>query len=153
MARSYHQGKYTVQNPQKYVGNPHNVVYRSSYEKKAFLMIDHNPAILRWMSEELYIPYISPVDGKLHRYFVDLVVEYRAKSGEIKKAAIEIKPKTQTVMPKKPQRVTKQFVESVQEYNVNLAKWAAAQKWCAERNMEFVIWTEENLGIGPRSKK
>jgi hypothetical protein len=147
MARNYHQGVYTPKNPQKYIGNPNNIIYRSSWEKKVMLRFDTTPSILKWSSEEFVIPYVSPVDGRPHRYFVDFVVEYKTRDGKIKRAAVEVKPDAQTKLPATPKRMTKQFMESVETYAVNQAKWEAAKKWCANNGMEFIILTEYDLGI------
>lgn len=116
------------------------------------LWFDENPSILKWSSEELVVPYMSPVDGRPHRYFVDFVVEYKTKSGEMKRAAVEVKPHAQTQSPQKPKRMTKQFVESVETYAVNQAKWTAAREWCRQNNMEFLIITEHELGVTKKSK-
>ena len=59
-----YSGRFTPSNPQKYIGDPNNIIYRSSWECKVMNWLDKNPDILSWASEELIIPYISPVDGQ-----------------------------------------------------------------------------------------
>lgn len=145
MARAYHQGTFNPINPHKYVGDPTNIVYRSSWEKKVMIWFDTNPSVIRWASEEMPIPYISPIDNRPHRYFVDFLVEYKKTDGTICKAAVEVKPHAQTLPPQQPKRVTKQFVESVQTYAVNEAKWKAAIQWCKSRGWEFIILTEREI--------
>jgi hypothetical protein len=147
MARNYLQGTFTPTKPEKYVGNVNNITFRSSWERKAMLFFDTTPSILKWASEEHIIPYISPVDNRPHRYFVDFVVQCKTKSGDIKTYAVEIKPKVQCEPPKTPKRQTKSFLESVQTYAVNQAKWKAAEAWCSKNKMEFLILTEYELGI------
>lgn len=147
MARQYLQGKFEPRNPEKYVGDVKNIQYRSSWELKLMVRLDTDPRFLKWASEEFIIPYISPVDNRPHRYFVDFIVQYKNRNGEVKKAAVEVKPDAQTRPPKQPKRVTKRFVESVQTYAVNEAKWKAATEWCKNQNMDFIILTEKELGI------
>jgi len=147
MARNYLQGKYTLRNPDKYVGDKNNVIYRSSWEKKAFLLLDMTPSILKWNSEDNIIHYISPIDNRTHRYFVDLTIMYKTRNGTIKKAIIEIKPETQTKPPKMKTKKTKRYIEESMTYLVNDAKWSAARAWAKQNDFEFQIWTEKELGI------
>ncbi len=142
----YLQGRYEVKNKEKYVGNVNNVVFRSSWERKTMLFFDNNPGILKWQSEETVINYISPVDNKQHRYFVDFSVLYKTKSGEVKKALVEVKPKSQTVEPKK-RKNTKRYLTEVTTYLVNQAKWEYAKAWCSKNNFDFIILDETHLQI------
>ena len=148
MAKTYHQGKYIPINPEKYIGNPNEIFYRSSWEKKLMLFFDKTPAILEWNSEETVIPYISPLASRAHRYFTDFSVVYKTKTGEIKKAIVEVKPFKQTLPPENKSRKTKQFINEVSTYAVNQAKWAAARDWCKKKGFEFMLITEKELGIG-----
>lgn len=107
---------------------------------------DRNDAILEWGSEEVVIPYVSPLDGKLHRYFPDFYIKVKQSSGSVKKMIIEVKPKKQCSPPQIPKRKTKYFLNEVRTWGVNEAKWKAAVEWCKDRSMEFVILTEEHLG-------
>ena len=50
--------------------------------------------------EVIIIPYRSPVDGKVHRYFPDFYIKVTESMGYTKKYIIEIKPKKQTAPPK-----------------------------------------------------
>ena len=108
---------------------------------------DNNPSILQWGSEEVVIPYRSPVDGRIHRYFVDFNIRIQTKSGEIKKYLIEIKPKKQTIPPPESKRKTKTWRSNAMTYLKNQAKWEAARDWCEDRQMEFMILTEDHLGV------
>jgi hypothetical protein len=143
----YHQGKYTVRYPEKYVGDPTNVTFRSSWEKKVMIWLDSNPDCLKWGSEEKVIPYISPIDGRAHRYFTDFIAAFRTRTGEVKRVIIEVKPKAQTMPPIKPSKTTKRYVEAVQTYITNTAKWKAANEWCVKNGYEFHLITEDHLKV------
>lgn len=141
-----YKGKYTIKNKSKYIGDPKVVVYRSLWERQAFKWCESNPQVRGWNSEEIVIPYMSDVDGRLHRYFVDLLIVM--ENDEV--FLIEIKPKKQTIPPKKPSRRTKKYVKEVTTYITNTNKWKAAQKFAEQKEWKFQIWTEEtlkNLGI------
>jgi len=142
-----YSGRFTPKNPQKYIGDPKNIIYRSSWECKVMSWLDREPSIISWASEELIIPYISPVDGKWHRYFPDFLVKSRTKDGQLKTLLLEVKPKKQTQEPEQRKRITKQYINEVTTWGVNQAKWKAAQEFCADRNWEFKLITEDHLGI------
>ena len=137
-----YQGKYRPSFPRKYKGDPSNIIYRSSWEYKFMKWCDITPSIEEWGSEEIIIPYISPVDGKRHRYFPDFYV----KIGK-KKFLVEVKPFRQTKEPPTQKRVTKKYINEVVTWSVNQAKWKAAAEFCADRRIEFKIITEDELGI------
>lgn len=142
------KGKFKPKNPDKYKGNPTDIVYRSSWELTFMMRLDSHPDVLEWSSEEIKIPYRSPIDNKLHRYFVDFYVKIKTKDGNIEKRLIEVKPKKQTKPPIKPTgRITKRYVEEVKTWGVNQAKWEAAEQYAANRLMKFQIITEDELGI------
>ena len=109
--------------------------------------LDMNDSIVQWGSEELIIPYRSPVDGKIHRYFPDFYVKVKQRDDTIKVMILEIKPYKQTVEPVKKSRVTKQYINEVVTYGINQSKWAAAKEFCADRGWTFKILTEHDLGI------
>ena len=137
-----YQGKYRPSFPRKYKGDYNNVIYRSSWEYKFMKWCDLTPSIEEWGSEEIIIPYISPVDGKRHRYFPDFYV----KIGN-KKYLVEVKPFKQTKEPKTQKRNTKKYINEVVTYAVNQAKWKAAVEFCEDRMIQFKIITEDELGI------
>jgi hypothetical protein len=142
-----YSGKYKPKNPEKYKGDPKNIVYRSLWERKFMIYCDGNVKILEWGSEEIALPYISPADNRIHRYFPDFYIKVQESSGQVKKYLIEIKPKKQTVPPPKPQRQTKGYIREAFEYARNQAKWKAAKEYCADRMWEFKVLTEDELGI------
>ena len=142
-----YSGLFKPKNPQKYVGDPTNIVYRSSWECKVMSWLDRNPSIISWASEELIIPYKSPVDNRVHRYFPDFVVKVKSRDGKTKTMILEVKPKKQTLPPEPRKRMTKQYVNEVVTYGVNQAKWEAANEFCLDRGWEFRVLTENDLGI------
>ena len=142
-----YKGRYNPVNPKKYKGNPQNIIYRSLWERKFMVYCDTNDKVLEWGSEEIIIPYISPWDGKIHRYFPDFYIKVKQSSGNIKKFIIEVKPKKQTRPPKPVERKTKRWIKEVRTFGINEAKWKHATKWCKDNDMEFKILTEEELGI------
>lgn len=143
----YHQGFFHPKNPKKYKGNPQNIVYRSSWELRFMKWCDLNESILEYGSEEFWIPYVSPVDNRVHRYFPDFIIKVKEQTGEIKTYVIEVKPAKQTVPPKQKSRITKAYLYEAKTYAVNQAKWKAASEWCKDRLIEFKVITESELGI------
>ena len=133
--------------PRKYKGDPTNIVYRSLWERKFMVYCDLNENILEWGSEEIVMPYRSPVDGKVHRYFPDFYIKVKESTGRIKKMIIEIKPKRQCSPPSKPKKQTKGYLREAYEYAKNQAKWEAASEWCKDRGYIFKVFTEKELGI------
>tara|TARA_B100001094_G_scaffold100381_1_gene96519 strand:+ start:2589 stop:2927 length:339 start_codon:yes stop_codon:yes gene_type:complete len=108
---------------------------------------DNNQRVLKWSSEEIVIPYKSPIDNKYHRYFPDFYIKYVKSNGQVKESLIEIKPAKQVREPRKQKQRTKQYVAEVYEYAKNQAKWEAAKNFCDDRLWEFQIFTEKELGI------
>lgn len=143
------QGKYTLKNPEKYLGDPSNIIYRSSWELDVFSKLDHNPNIIKWVSEEIAIPYAKPdiksggfVQGM---YYPDIFIVKKNINGKIERELLEIKPHKQTEPPKskKPaRRLQEQYT-----YMVNRHKWAAAEEWCKKRGITFRLLTEKNLFV------
>ena len=142
-----YKGYYKPSYPQKYKGDPNNIIYRSLWERKFCRYCDLNENILEWNSEETIIPYHSPVDNRYHRYFPDFYIKYKDNNGKIKKSIIEIKPYKQCIEPKVQKRKTKGYIYEVVEYAKNQAKWNAAREWCLDRGYEFKVLTENELGI------
>jgi hypothetical protein len=138
---------YKPSNPQKYQGDPNNIICRSSWERKFCRWCDLNESIVSWASEEFSIPYVSPVDNRIHRYYPDYLIKVKEKDGRVKTYVVEVKPKKQTVPPQKKSRVTKSYLHECKTYSVNQAKWKAADEFCKDNRIEFRIITEEELGI------
>ena len=142
-----YKGRFSPKNPKKYKGDPTNIIYRSLWERKVMVYLDENVNVLEWSSEELTIPYRSPEDNRIHRYFPDFYVKTRGKDGLLKVTVIEVKPKHQTKEPVKKKKITKQYITEVMTWGKNQAKWKAAMEFCSDRGWEFKILTEDDLGI------
>ena len=125
MKRSHFKGKFTPKNLNKYSGNVKQIIYRSSWERLFMVYCDKKPEIWNWSSEEIKIPYIY--DDKNRNYYPDFWVDMIDKSGKRVQKLIEIKPHYQRTM------------------KVNKAKWSAAEDYCQENDMEFLVMTEKEL--------
>ncbi|MBT7496732.1 head completion protein [Candidatus Woesearchaeota archaeon] len=139
--------KYKINNEEKYIGNPSNIICRSLWERRVCKYLDENMNVLKWGSEELPIPYYSPIDKKNHKYFPDFIAKIKNKNGNTKTVIIEVKPKKQTQPPKKPKRKTKNYINECVIYTINEAKWNAANKFCKTRAWSFIILTEDDILI------
>lgn len=138
-----YNGYFRPKNPNKYKGDPTNIIYRSSWEFKLMSYLDSHPDVIKWSSEEFCIPYRSPVDNRIHRYFPDMWV--KKKDGEV--ILVEVKPLYQVEEPKKDGKSKKRYINEVMTYGVNQAKWASAREFCADRGWKFMILTEKELNI------
>jgi hypothetical protein len=147
MAR-YRQGKFTPINPSKYLGDPTNIIYRSSWELKFLKKLDVNSSVVGYASEEVVVPYISPIDNKIHRYFVDILVVAKDPTGGFKTTLIEIKPYAQTLAPKATKTKRKdRLITETMTYLVNQAKWKAAEQFCAKKGWIFKVVTEKDINF------
>ena len=143
-----YSGRFKPSNPQKYKGDPTQIVYRSLWERKFMVYCDKNDAVIQWQSEEIAIPYKSPVDGKWHRYFPDFMIKYKDATGKIRRVMVEVKPAKQCKQPDiNPPKKTKTWLNEVYTWGTNQAKWKAAKEYCKDRLWEFKIFTEKELGI------
>lgn len=136
-----YQGKFKPKNSSKYIGDPNQIYYRSSWELSVMIWCDSQSSITSWSSEELVIPYLCPTDGSYHRYFVDFQINMQ----DGKSYWIEIKPKKYTNPPKTPKRQSKKYINEVLSYVKNQAKWKAADQIAQKSNAIFQVWTEETL--------
>lgn len=143
-----YKGVFKPNNPEKYTGDPTSIIYRSRWELILMGTLDKHPDVLKWGSEEIIIPYRSPIDGRVHRYFPDFYVKKRnASDGKIVEQIIEVKPHAQTKPPKVQSKPNRRYITEVQTWGINSSKWEAARKYCDSRNMDFVIITEHELGL------
>lgn len=143
-----YSGFYKPKNPKKYKGIPTRITYRSMWEKKFMIFCDTNSSIVEWGSEEVVVPYRSPIDGRAHRYYPDFYIKVKNRKGETQKYIIEIKPKRQVIGPdKNPKRKTAAWKREVLTYIKNEAKWEAARSYCDIRSMKFMILTEDHLAV------
>ena len=144
---SYYKGLFKPRNPSKYKGDPTNIVYRSGWELRFMDYLDSHTSVLEWSSEELIIPYRSPVDGKVHRYFPDFQVKKKGNDGTIETVVVEIKPAKETTPPIVLNKPNKRYLREVYTWGINSAKWKAADEFCKDRNWKFIIMAEFDLGI------
>lgn len=140
------KGKFRPKNPQKYKGDANNIIYRSTWEIKVMNYLDENPNVIWWGSEELPIPYLNPIDKKKHRYFPDFIAKMNKSDGTIMTYVIEVKPQKQT-QPPTQKRKTRTYLQEAVTYEINKAKWYAAEEFCKDHGWQFLILTEKHLGI------
>lgn len=143
----YYKRRFTPTQPEKYAGNPTNIIMRSSWETQFASWCDRNPNIIRWSSEETIVPYRCPTDNKVHRYFIDFKITVRNSNGDQKTYLIEVKPSKQTKPPEFPGRRTKRYLGESVTFIKNQAKWQAAREYALDRGWEFKIITEYDLGL------
>ena len=134
-----YSGKYKP-NANKYRGDPSKVIYRSHWEKLCFMWCDNNPNVKHWSSEETVVPYLWEIDKKMHRYFVDLKINFT----DGKTILVEIKPEKETQPPIGEKR-TKKYIAEGLSYVKNMNKWEAANDYAKDRGWQFQIWTEKTL--------
>lgn len=143
-----YKGYFKPKNPQKYKGNPSSIIYRSRWELKLMMYLDDHKNVISWGSEEVVIPYRSPIDGRMHRYFVDFIVTKINTNGIKETSLIEVKPASQTRPPVIQEgNKSRRYINEVMTWGVNEAKWKAAKEYCEDRKWSFHIFTEKELGI------
>lgn len=141
-----YKGKYKPKFPEKYKGDPNNIIWRSTWEARVMKQLDENPNVLWWGSEELFIRYYNPLDNKIHRYFPDFVVKVKKKDDTTMTYLLEVKPEAQTKPPTQ-KRKTKRYLEESKTYIINQSKWKAATEFCKDHGWQFKVLTEKDLGI------
>ena len=142
-----YKGLFRPRNPAKYKGDASNIIYRSLWEMRLMSYLDAHPDVIQWASEEFSIPYRSPLDGRIHRYFPDFWVKQKGRDGKIEVRVIEVKPAKQTKPPVAQTKKTKKYITEVATWGINEAKWKAAISFCNDRGWKFSIMTEKELGI------
>ena len=144
-----HTGKFKPKNITKYKGNPAEIIYRSGLEHEFMKYLDRTPSVIKWSSEEIIVPYRSPIDGKRHRYFPDFWIRVKAADGTISETLIEIKPKSQCSPPKGgppiDRKKRRRYIKEVKTWGINEAKWKAAKSYCEIRNWHWKIITDHDL--------
>lgn len=138
----YRQGIFTPKNKEKFKGE--YAIYRSGLELKFMRFCDENTNVLLWSSEQVIVPYISPLDGRAHKYYVDNFVIIK-EGDQIKKYLIEIKPSKQTIPPATKYKKKQHLIYEQSMYLKNQAKWKAATEYCKKNGLEFLIITEKEL--------
>ena len=143
-----YRGKYKPKFPKKYRGDPTSIIYRSLWERNCMVYFDKNPSILEWASEEVIVPYKSPIDSRWHRYFPAFIIHVEDQEKKRETIMIAVKPYAQTKEPKiksKSSKPTKKYLYEVSTYSINIAKWKAAKEFCADKNWKFMLLTEKEL--------
>lgn len=144
-----HKGKFIPQNPNKYIGNPREIVYRSSWELRCMKYFDQNPNVIKWASEEVVVKYQDPFQlNKIRRYFPDFIIEVRTSDKLLQTYMVEVKPYKETKPPEKRTKKTPRYLREVATWRVNKAKWQAAEHFCAQNGWQFIILHEKNAGFG-----
>jgi len=148
IVKNYYKGRFKPKNPQKYLGDSSNIIYRSRWELTFMSYLDSQQNVIQWASEEFCIPYRSPMDNRVHRYFPDFLVKKKTPENQIETLVVEIKPMSQS-KPPKPQtgKPTRAYLREVYNWGINSAKWEAANKYCEERGWKFLVIGEKELGI------
>lgn len=144
MARNYHQGEYQVKNWDKYRGTK-NPRYLSSYERTVFEWCDRTPSVLEWGAEIIVVPYYCKIKQRKRRYIVDLWLKYKNSKGDILTEIVEIKPFSQTQPPKQGRKKPQTFLEEQMTWEVNKAKWEAADEYARQRGWTFRVITEKSI--------
>ena len=142
MRKKWRQGIFTPKNQDKFIGS--KAVYRSGLELKFFRFCDDNPNVLEWGSENIIVPYISPLDNRAHRYYVDNYIAIK-EGLEVVKYLVEIKPSKQTKPPTTKYRKRQHLIYEQKQYVINQAKWKAAKEFCKKKGFTFIILTEKEL--------
>lgn len=146
MRQKYHQGKYTIKNPQKYSGKG-EPTFRSSWEYTFMNFCDDNPSVVAWASEPCKITYQNPLNGKVTAYVPDFVIVYMDKKGNKNAELVEIKPATQSNPEFAKRRTDRAAVVQ------NFAKWDAATSWAKKRGMRFRVLNEGDIYQNARKPK
>jgi hypothetical protein len=145
----YRSGKYEPKNHEKYIGDIHNIIYRSSWEYRFCTYCDTNDSIIKWSSEPVSIDYYNPLDKKSHKYHVDFYMKVLKDSGESQDWIIEIKPESQTKKPIYEGTMTvaklKSYNRNMQIWITNQAKFKAAKEWAEKRGYRFGVIDENFL--------
>jgi hypothetical protein len=130
--------KYSPKNPKKYIGDITSITCRSLWERHVCKFLDENNQITKWSSEEISVPYVNPLDKKVHNYYPDFIIEINLNTGK-EVWMVEIKPKKQTFLKENASK--KETITWI----INDAKWKAAKVYCEKNNMKFKLLTEKEL--------
>lgn len=143
------QGYFKPAQPEKYIGDPNLIIFRSSWEFKFLKWCDSSPTILKYSSEPVGIPYYSPLDKRTHIYYVDFFIKTKDTDGNEKTWLIEVKPDKYTKPPVAPKRMTDKqtanYVYAAKQFIINQAKFEAAKEFASMRGAQFGIITENFL--------
>jgi hypothetical protein len=143
----YSQGIFTPKNLNKYAGKG-AIKYRSSWELAFMSFCDNHPSIIHWASESISIPYYNPIKGRNTNYIPDFFVVYQDAKGNRRAELVEIKPSKETTMEAAGRSAHNQLMAVT-----NQAKWAAANAWCKQNQINFRVITEHDMFANTKKKK
>jgi hypothetical protein len=149
-------GIFKPTNPQKYVGDPNQIFFRSNLERRYMNFFDTQPAVTHWGAEEIFVQYVTLADPiqdngtrKVRRYIPDFVIRTIGTDKINRVFMVEIKPKSHCIAPKIPKSSnSKRYAKDFLRYQINKDKWTAATEFCENRGMKFVVLTEDHLKHG-----
>lgn len=133
------RARFIPRHPEKYVGDVDKIFARSSWEVTVMKKFDSHPDVLRWGSEEISIPYLSPADSRVHMYYPDFFMEYVDKHGVVHKEIVEVKPQHES------EAAHAKSDRSKEALIINEAKWKSATLYCEQRGMLFRVITEKSI--------
>lgn len=133
------KARFIPKNPQKYLGNPNQIICRSSWEVSVCKWLDNHPSVLKWGSEEVKIAYIKPTDGRVHHYYPDFIAVIQDASGNPQKYLLEVKPAKETMLTEKSSNYDRINIA------INEAKWTAAMNWAKQHGFIFKVLTEYDI--------
>lgn len=133
------QGKFSLKNPEKYIGT-RTPTYRSSWEFAFMKFCDEHPAVTKWASEAVQIPYRNPLTGKYTIYVPDFFISYADRQGKQYAELVEVKPANQTLKEKVGRSRANQA-----HWIINQAKWEAANAWCKQQGIKFRVINEGDI--------
>jgi hypothetical protein len=129
---------FTPKNPNKYIGSKNSIKCRSLWERRVCKFFDESEKIKKWSFEEIEIPYVHPVDKQVHRYIPDFLIQVEQNNIH-KSIIVEVKPLKQVHLKESASSKDKLIFE------INKAKWNAAEKFCEKHKMQFQILTEKDI--------
>lgn len=132
---------FTPKNPNKYIGSKNSIKCRSLWERRVCKFFDESEKIKKWSFEEIEILYVHPVDKKVHRYIPDFLIQVEQNNIH-KSIIVEVKPLKQVHLKESASSKDKLIFE------INKAKWNAAEKFCEKHQMQFQILTEKDIFCG-----
>jgi len=88
-----YSGKYKPKNYKKYRGDPTKIYYRSLWERRFMDYCDRNSKIIEWGSEEIVIPYISPVDKKPTDTFLTSILKWLTQTVNMFVISLKLNPR------------------------------------------------------------
>ena len=137
-----YKGIYVVRNPKKYMGSlAKPIIYRSLWEKELMLNYDLDPNVIGWLSDSINIPYFNPIKNRMANYIPDFICK-RKDNGKIIIQMVEVKPIHKAYIPKKNNKQWASYLNLLEEYVTNLAKWEAAIKYCRGKGWNFLIFSK-----------